>query len=454
MTDTPRPPRRPSRRPLPPGESLPPGAARPPSISKTPSNPSPDTPPLLALDESQHPLRPEMIQPEARRVLERLSHAGFKAYLCGGGVRDLWLGKTPKDFDVATDARPEQIKRVCHNTRIIGRRFRLAHVIFGDVIIETATFRALLDNPPPSAESVPVPSRRNRDIPDPTFATRDGVIVRDNQYGTPEEDARRRDFTVNGLFYDYKTRRILDYVGGIRDLQARVLRVIGDPAIRYHEDPVRMVRAVRIASQLDFAIEPSAEAAIRECAPQLAAASHERMHEEMLKIFNCGHAAEVFRRAWELGLFQVIYPEFSEFLRQNEPHARETARRALTQFDIWKQNGLRPTPALQYALLFGQRIEAIAAKAPPEIPPFEATIQAVSDVIRNRVQLVLIPKSVLFDVERIMGMQIQMAKASPRSRYATRLRSRAGFSDALVYLKFSTTDHPDRKPLLEAWLPH
>jgi poly(A) polymerase len=394
-----------------------------------------------------------MIQPEARRVLERLSSYGFKAYLCGGGVRDLWLGKTPKDFDVATDARPEQIKRICRNTRIIGRRFRLAHVIFGDVIIETATFRALLDNPPPSAESVPVPSRRNRDIPDPTFATRDGVIVRDNQYGTPEEDARRRDFTVNGLFYDYKTRRILDYVGGIRDLQARVLRVIGDPAVRYHEDPVRMVRAVRIASQLDFAIEPSAEASIRECAPQLAAASHERMHEEMLKIFNCGHAAEVFRRAWDLGLFQVIYPEFSDFLLRNAPHALETARRTLAQFDIWKQNGLRPTPALQYALLFGPRIEHLAAKAPPEIPPFEATLQAVSDVIRNRVQLVLIPKSVLFDVERIMGMQIQMAKASPTSRYATRLRSRAGFSDALVYLKFSTTDHPDRKPLLEAWLP-
>jgi len=423
--------------------------------------PEPEVPDLLAgaepvdepvrLDESQHPLRPSMILPEARRVLERLNRAGYKAYLCGGGVRDLWLGKQPKDFDVVTDARPEQVRRVFRNCRVIGRRFRLAHVFFGDTIIETATFRALFDNPPAAAESVPVPSRRNRDIPDPTFATRDGVIVRDNEYGTPEEDARRRDFTVNALFYDLRTHTILDYVGGIADLEAKILRVIGDPATRYREDPVRMVRAVRIASQLDFAIEASAEAAIRDCAGDLANASHERMHEEMLKIFNCGHAAEVFRRSWELGLFQVIYPEFSAFL-EHGPAARETVRRVLTQFDVWKRNGLKPLPALQYALLFGPYIESIAATAQEGVAPFEAMMHAVSAAVRAPKQLVMIPKSVWYDVERIMGMQVQMAKANPASKYAQRVKTRECFNDALVYLKFSTTDHPDRKPLLEAWM--
>ncbi len=404
----------------------------------------------VRLDETQHPLRPAMVLPEARRVLERLNQAGYKAYLCGGGVRDLWLGKQPKDFDVVTDARPEQVRRVFRNCRVIGRRFRLAHVFFGDTIIETATFRALLDNPPPSAESVPVPTRRSRGIPDPTFATRDGVIVRDNEYGTPEEDARRRDFTVNALFYDLRTRQILDYVGGIADLEAKILRVIGDPATRYREDPVRMVRAVRIASQLDFAIEASAEEAIRSCAGDLANAAHERMHEEMLKIFNCGHAAEVFRRSWDLGLFQVIYPEFCAFLA-GEPAAMETVRRALVQFDVWKRNGLKPSPALQYSLLFGPYIESVAAASRGGAAPFEAMMHAVSAAVRAPKQLVMIPKSVWFDVERIMGMQVQMAKAKPSSTYAQRLKTRAFFSDGLVYLKFSTTDHPERKVLFELW---
>ena len=421
------------------------------ALRAIPVPPDDPDPTLVTLAESQHPLRPEMILPEARRVLERLNAFGYTAYLCGGGVRDLWLGKTPKDFDVVTNARPEQVRRVFRNCRVIGRRFRLAHVIFGDTIIETATFRALQDTLPDDAETVPVPSRRNHDIPDPTFATRDGVIVRDNQYGTPQQDARRRDFTVNGLFYDLRTRRILDYVGGIPDLQARILRVIGDPPVRYHEDPVRMVRAVRISAQLDFAIEPTAEAAIRACAPELANASHERMHEEMLKIFNCGHAADVFRRAWDLGLFQVIYPEFSDFLRAHSS-ACQNALRALAQFDIWKQNGLRPAPALQYALLFGPCIETLAASRAGNLPLFEATMQAVSAVIRSPGQLVLIPKSILFDVERIMGMQIQMAKSTPASRYGARLRTRSDFPDALVYLKFATAAHPDRKPLLDSWI--
>ena len=406
------------------------------------------------LKESEHGLRREMIAHEALRVLMRLDEAGYKSYLCGGGVRDLLLGRTPKDFDIATDARPEEVKRIFRNCRIIGRRFKLAHVFFRDVIIETATFRARFDAPPPEAEDVPLPSRRHADVPDPIFATRGGVIVRDNVYGTPEEDARRRDFTVNGLFYDYATGAIIDYVGGLEDLEKRVLRVIGDPETRFREDPVRMVRAVRIAAQLDFEIEEEARGAIVRSVGELKSSSRERLHEEMLKIFNCGSAQKVFERSWEKGLFQTIYPAFSRWMEEREGHAgTQWAKKALRQFDVWKRAGLKPNPALQHALLFGQYVEDAASKLAAEgMPEFEATLHATSAALRDKENLTQIPKAVVFDVERILGIQVQMRKSSGQSKYATRLRQRNGFEEALVYLKFASGVDEARRPFLERWL--
>ncbi len=408
----------------------------------------------VILSESQHGLRRDMISYEALRVLTRLNEAGYKAYLCGGGVRDLLLGRDPKDFDIATDARPEEVKKIFRNCRIIGRRFKLAHVFFRDVIIETATFRALLDNPPPEAEGVPLPSRRRTDVPDPTFATRGGVIVRDNVYGTPEEDARRRDFTINGLFYDIADGSILDYVGGLQDLEHRILRVIGDPETRFQEDPVRMVRAVRIAAQLDFEIERQAREAIVRSAGELVDSSRERLHEEMLKIFNCGSALKVFERSWRKGLFQTIYPAFSGWLQGPDgPAGLHWVRKVLRQFDVWKEAGLKPLPALQHALLFGTYIEGMAAAyVSEEMPEFEATIQAVNTVLRDKANLTQIPKAVVFDVERILGIQVQMRKSAGQSKYATRLRSRNGFEEALIYLKFASGMDASRKALVARWL--
>lgn len=416
-----------------------------------------DTPVILGPD--QHGLKREMISPEALRVLTRLDEAGYKAYLCGGGVRDLLLGRKPKDFDIATDARPEEVKKIFRNCRIIGRRFKLAHVFFRDIIIETATFRALLDTPPPEAEAVPLPSRRRTDVPDPTFATRGGVIVRDNVYGTPEEDARRRDFTINGLFYDIADGSILDYVGGLQDLERRELRVIGDPATRFHEDPVRMVRALRIASQLDFEIERHAREAIMQLCGELKNSSRERLYEEMLKILNCGCALKVFERSWRKGLFQVIYPAFANFLQLPDGHAAlHWVKKALRQFDVWKVNGLKPMPALQHALLFGPYLEGMAGAFVAEgLPEFEATLQAVNTGLRDKANLTQIPKAVVFDVERILGIQVQMRKSSGQSKYAARLRHRNGFQEALIYLKFAGGLDPERKELLSRWMapaPH
>ena len=408
----------------------------------------------VILKEGEHGLKRDQIAWEALRVLTRLDEAGYKAYLCGGGVRDLLLGRTPKDFDIATDARPEEVKKIFRNCRIIGRRFKLAHVFFRDVIIETATFRALLDAPPPEAEDVPLPSRRRTDVPDPTFATRGGVIVRDNVYGTPEEDARRRDFTINGLFYDIADGSIIDYVGGLKDLEHRVLRVIGDPAVRFREDPVRMVRAVRIASQLDFEIERHAREAIIQQCGELKSSSRERLFEEMLKILNCGCALKVFERAWRKGLFQTIYPAFSAWLDGPDKHeALNWVKKALRQFDVWKQAGLKPMPALQHALLFGPYIEGMAGAFVAEgMPEFEATLQAVNAVLRDKTNLTQIPKAVTFDVERILGIQVQMRKSSGQSKYAARLRHRNGFQEALIYLKFAGGIDPARKELMARWM--
>ena len=410
--------------------------------------------PPVILTEGQHRLRRDLISWEALKVLTRLDQAGYKAYLCGGGVRDLLLGRHPKDFDIATDARPEEVKKILRNTRIIGRRFKLAHVFFRDVIVETATFRALLDTPPPEAEAVPLPSRRRTDVPDPTFATRGGVIVRDNVYGSPEEDARRRDFTINGLFYNIADGGIIDYVGGLKDLEHRLLRVIGDPETRFHEDPVRMVRAVRIAAQLDFEIERHAREAIMKMCGELVNSSRERLHEEMLKILDCGCALKVFERAWSKGLFQTIYPAFSTWLNGPDKHdAMHWVKKALRQFDVWKANGLKPMPALQHALLFGPYIEGLAgAFAAEGLPEFEAVLQAVNTVLRDKANLTQIPKAVVFDVERILGLQVQMRKSSGQSKYATRLRQRNGFDHALIYLKFAGGLDPARKELLARWI--
>ncbi len=408
----------------------------------------------VILTANQHGLKQEDIAWEALRVLTRLDETGYKAYLCGGGVRDLLLKRKPKDFDIATDARPEEVKKLFRNCRIIGRRFKLAHVFFRDVIIETATFRALLDNPPPEAEGVPLPTRRRQDVPDPIFATRDGVIVRDNVYGSPAEDARRRDFTINGLFYNIADSAIIDYVGGLEDLQRRVVRVIGDPAVRFHEDPVRMVRAVRIAAQLDFEIERQARDAIMEMAGELKYSSRERLHEEILKILNCGCALKAFERAWRKGLFQTIYPTYAQWLQgPDRQQAMQWIKKALRQFDVWKQAGLKPMPALQHALLFGPFLEGLAAANTAEdLPEFEATLQAVNTVLRDKANLTQIPKAVVYDVERILGIQVQMRKSSGQSKYATRLRHRNGFNEALIYLKFAGSMDPARKELLGRWM--
>jgi len=257
----------------------------------------------LVLERPEHPISRRDIDGNVLKVLYRLINADYAAYLVGGGVRDLMLGRRPKDFDVATSAHPHQIRALFRNSRLIGRRFRLVHVFFGPINIEVATFR-----------------RRGEDD------DVDGLLIQhDNTFGTPEEDAFRRDFTVNALFYDPRTFRVLDYVGGVRDLSERLIRTIGEPELRMREDPVRMIRAVRLAAKLNFEIEPATARAIERCADDLTKASAPRLVEEIYRTLLLANSARALFLMERLGLLDAVLPMLSRHLKQQHHHRLEAA---------------------------------------------------------------------------------------------------------------------------------
>src|ERR1700688_3166027 len=246
------------------------------------------------LERSEHPVSRRDIDPRVLKVLYRLIQAGHAAYLVGGGVRDLMLARRPKDFDVATSAHPQQVRDLFRNSRLIGRRFRLVHVFFGPHNIEVATFR-----------------RRAEDVPE----SEDPLIRHDNTFGTPEEDAFRRDFTINSLFYNPRTFHVIDYTGGVADLEARLIRTIGDPEVRMREDPVRMLRAVRFAAKLGFEIEPATRAAIERHREDLLNASVPRLVEETYKTLGQPAAAHALVLMEELGLLEHVIPILAKHLK-------------------------------------------------------------------------------------------------------------------------------------------
>src|SRR5439155_1456336 len=266
----------------------------------------------IIVPRSEHPISRRNIDPDALKVLYRLRQFNHVAYLVGGSVRDLLLERTPKDFDIGTSAHPYQVKRLFRNCWIIGRRFRLAHVKFGPKIVEVATFRKQI---PAGTEEEPVaqvpqapaamPALDNPDEGDDF----DRLIHHDNTFGTPEEDAFRRDFTLNGLFYDIETHSIIDYVGGLEDIRARVIRCIGNPEERFQEDPVRMLRAVAFASRLDLTIDQVVLGAIERYHGELARSAPARLMEEIYKVMRSGFAEQTFRRLVETGLLAAIAPE-------------------------------------------------------------------------------------------------------------------------------------------------
>ena len=400
-------------------------------------------------------LRREKISPEALKVIRRLQEHGFQAYVAGGGVRDLLLGRHPKDFDIATSAHPNEVRRVFHNCRLIGRRFRLAHILFHGDFIEVATFRAGVSESAPPDEAARQEPLAKRHEPPEAFRVQDGLILRDNVFGTAEQDAWRRDFTINALFYDPEAHTVIDYVGGLPDLERRILRIIGDPLVRYREDPVRMLRACRFAGALDFQIEPHADHAIMMLKDNLAQASPSRMYEEVLKLFNSGAAEAIFRHLHRTGLFNVIFPEAGAWLNTEEGEdAQLRIFHALRQMDVWKRHGHAITPALAWALAFGPYHEHRAAELQREgLKPAPALALATLRHLRGLARRVQVFKAVMRDASLIMAAQPNFERTREGVK-AGRFRTRHYFGDALLYLKLRTAWAGTGPELVQWWQQH
>ncbi|MCS6915878.1 MAG: polynucleotide adenylyltransferase PcnB [Myxococcales bacterium] len=291
----------------------------------------------------------DLIDADAQKVVRRLARNGYQAYLVGGCVRDLLLGRQPKDFDVATSATPAEVRELFRNCRIIGRRFRLAHVFFGSKIIETATFRA---NPREVAD-------------DETQGSGELLIRRDNVFGTAEEDARRRDFTINGLFYDIDKGQILDYVQGQRDLAERSIRTIGDPDIRFQEDPVRILRAVKFAARLGFDIEDHTYQAVIRHRRDIVKSAPPRVLEEVYRLLRGGAALESFVLLRETGLLGVLIPQV-DALVEREPICMDPVLGAL---DALVGRGEVPPNAALLCVLLGPALVAASERREPALQP-------------------------------------------------------------------------------------
>ncbi|MBT8042533.1 MAG: polynucleotide adenylyltransferase PcnB [Kiritimatiellales bacterium] len=391
----------------------------------------------IIVKRSNHNVSRKNISSAAVKVLYRLKDEGYTAYLAGGGVRDLLLQRNPKDFDVATDATPDQIKKMFRNCRLVGRRFRLAHILFRGEVIETSTFRA----PVPEDESAYCEN---------TYATGDtGMVMRDNIFGTPEQDALRRDFTINALFYNIADFSVIDYAGGLEDLEKKVIRVIGDPDKRFAEDPVRMIRAARFAGTLGFEIERTAYDSICHNKDLLAHAAPSRMYEEVQKLFFCGHAKEVFQWLEKPDLLHPMFHDFSHWI--DEDRSRHTwVIHTLEQMDRWRKAELRVHPALLFALIFGEYHEyLIERNLAAGQSPHDAVRDAVHGHLKGICDNVRIPKTVIYKISDIMGNQERFHKT--KGRRPQRFTQNRNFLDAFLYFKFSSKAHNRNLELLDFW---
>lgn len=342
-----------------------------------------------------------LVDADAARCIRRLREAGFAAYLVGGGVRDLLLGRKPKDFDIATDARPQDVRRIFRNCRIIGRRFRLAHILFADnKVIECATFRRDPDQELAQLPAEIAEGRAHRAtnpvrlVPLHRVSADDDLLIRhDNVFGLPHEDAVRRDFTVNGLFYDPRKNEVIDYVGGMLDVERRVVRTIGEPAVRFREDPIRLLRAIKFSARLDMGLAPDVYDAIVEHRGELAKASKPRIFEEILRLLRGGAAMRSIYLAWDLGVLAIVMPELAAFLDDDARGAARTWAR-LSAVDARAARGELPTDSVLLAALM---LDAIDEALEDEDDPFEA----FEELFPETVEALAFPRKAK---ERMLGL--------------------------------------------------
>ena len=364
------------------------------------------------LERDHHPISRKQISPNAVRVLYKLAEAGHHGFLVGGGVRDLLLGKSPKDFDIATDASPEQLKSLFRNARIIGRRFKIIHLRFGREIIEVTTFRAPHDIENKIADNVPRRRIQNQDSAHSTA----GMILRDNVYGNIDEDALRRDFTINALYYTIDKFRILDFSTGLEDLESKQIRMIGDPAERYKEDPVRMLRAIRFAAKLGFSIEEKTEKPIDELAHLLESISTARLFDETIKLMAGGHAVKTFEllRRYRPGMY-LFAPTLRALEKISGPPSK-LVDLALENTDSRLAAGKSVTPAFLFAALLWPvlqlRLQSLQSNEANQHQLFQ---QAAQEVLMEQIQYTAVPKRFTIATKEIWDLQSRLMRDNRRS---------------------------------------
>ncbi|MCY3846966.1 MAG: poly(A) polymerase [Acidobacteria bacterium] len=401
---------------------------------------------------ADHPISRTRIDPDALRVLYRLRKFNHTAYLVGGGVRDLLLDRRPKDFDIGTSAHPHEVKRIFRNCWIIGRRFRLAHVKFGNKTIEVATFRRQVEPPPaappdasPAARSAAVPpeapAARSAAPPDVPAAeggvARRAPVRRDNTFGSPEEDAFRRDFTINALFYDIATFAIIDYVGGMKDLRRRLIRCIGEPGERFHEDPVRMLRAVTFGARLGFRLDAPVREAIAEHHGLIAQAAPARLLEELYKILRGGLAARTFGSLSRRGLLQHLAPEVERCRNSRR------LRRSLLALDAWRAGFDAAPDSLSNAILLGSLAVPVQEVDLAPRPREDRTPRlSLGDLP--------VPRRDIERLRQILLLQPRLVDPRLPARAARGILTRECFPDALTWLRIHGGD-PDAVARWEDW---
>ncbi len=373
----------------------------------------------VIIPRAQHGISRKHISKNALKVLYRLKSSGYQAYLVGGGVRDLWLGQQPKDFDVATDAHPEDVQKVFRNCRLIGRRFRLAHVHFGQDIIEVATFRG------------------EHDEQAPENLTEKGRIVRDNVYGNLEQDAWRRDFSINALYYNIADFSVVDYTQGCADLKNGVIRLLGDSLQRYREDPVRMVRALRFMAKLDFKLHPDTEKPIHSMLPLLADVPSARLYEEILKLFLTGHSEKSFHLLRQYGAFGQLFSLTDKYLDQSDHF--QLIEQILKNTDQRLAQNQRVMPAFFFAsLLWPALLDLMAQQQQAGLSFYDSFHHASHDVFNQQVKTVALPKRITVTMREIWQLQFRLVNKKGKSgaHIASHPRFRAAYDFLLLRANF------------------
>ena len=368
-----------------------------------------------------HGIRPEQVSSGARRTCDTLQQAGYKAYVVGGAVRDLIAGIIPKDFDIATNATPDQVRQLFRRSRIIGRRFQIVHVMQGGETLEVSTFRAAHD--------------------ENTVKDEHGRVLRDNVWGNMEDDAARRDFTINALYYDPARGEVFDYHHGVRDLQRKTLRMIGDPRARYREDPVRMLRAIRLAAKLGLRLDPQVQAPIREMADLIENVPAARLFDEMLKMLLSGHAVESVHRLRADGLHHGLLPLLDVILEQ--PLGEKFVMLALTDTDTRVQSGKRTSPSFLFATLLWHEVlvnwETRKKNGELPVPAMHA---AMDEVLDTQGEKLAITRRIAGDIKDIWLLQPRFEKRGGRAPFRLIEQSRFRAAWDFLHLRAASGEAP------------